>query len=129
MPGPGGLLLGVPGPRGCLVLGEGLLLGVPGPRGCLVLWGSAPGGAWSWGVAAPRGCLLPGGFPACNGADPLWTEFLTHAEKLPCRNFVAGGNTQEKLTLKQSKYFFWNSPIPEIYILRLANGQVIEQMD
>ena len=46
---------------GCVVLGGlvqgGLVLGVPGPRGCLVLGGGLfPGGAWSWG-----GGLLPGG--------------------------------------------------------------------
>ena len=48
-------------------------------RGCLFRGGGvfAPRG----GCLAPVGCLLPGGeggITACNGADPLWTEFLTH---------------------------------------------------
>ena len=36
--------------------------GVPGPRGCLVLGGClVQGGVWSWGVPGPRGVPAPGG--------------------------------------------------------------------
>ena len=58
---------GVPGPRGCLLLG-GVYSG-----GCLILGG---GGVWSrgvcsGGVSAPGALLLGGGgIPACTEADP-----------------------------------------------------------
>ena len=62
-------------PRGCLT--RGCL-----PRGCL-LWSVCPGGVCPGGVYP--GGVYPGGcITACNGADPLWTEFLT----LTCENIT-----------------------------------------
>ena len=78
-----------------------LLRGVPGlgvalSGGCLV-----PSGAWSHQVPGPGGaCSRRGrGIPACTEADPLWTEFLTHASEnitLPQTSFASGNKIKQK---------------------------------
>ena len=63
-------------------------------RGVCLAWGVclAGGSTLPEGVCLARGSALPeGGIPACTEADPLWTEFLTHATEnitLPQTSFA-----------------------------------------